>query len=104
LTAASRTEALECLANGSPRPNLIIADQRLPGRQRGIEVAGEIRKRLAAEIPIIIVTGNTAPEEVRRIRAAELPCLFKPIKPAQLRTLMSDLLEQTGREASVPGH
>jgi PAS domain S-box-containing protein len=104
LTAISRAEALECLANGAPRPDLIIADQRLPGRQRGVEVAGEVKRRLAAEVPIIIVTGNTAPEEVRRIRAAKLPCLFKPIQPAKLRTLMHDLLDQSRRGASLSGH
>jgi PAS domain S-box-containing protein len=104
LTAVTRAEALECLVNGGPRPNLIIADQRLPGRQRGIEVAGEIKERLAADIPIIIVTGNTAPEEVRRIRATKYPCLFKPIQPARLRRLMHDLLEQSRRGTTLSGH
>ena len=104
VTALSKADALDHLADRAQRPHLIIADHRLPGAQRGVDVAKEIQERLAAAIPVIIITGDTLPEEARKIRRSEFPCLLKPVSPANLRSLMLDLLAEAKGEGGRAEH
>ena len=66
-----------------PQIGAVLADFRLPGAENGLDFLVEVRRSLPA-MRCLLVTGETAPERIAAIRASGLPCLFKPVQPAQL--------------------
>jgi signal transduction histidine kinase/CheY-like chemotaxis protein len=71
------------------KPNLIISDYRLRNNVTGIEAIDEVKKTLNHPIEAIIISGDTAPEEIIKIRKSGLMVFHKPIKPAKLRVVIS---------------
>jgi signal transduction histidine kinase/CheY-like chemotaxis protein len=57
-------------------PDLLVSDQRLPDGT-GIEVALLLRAA-AATLPVLVVTGDTAPGDIALLHASGLPVLHKP--------------------------
>ena len=49
---------------------------------------------LVADVPALIVTGDTSDEVVAEFAACGLPYLHKPIKPPQLRIVVSRILKR----------
>ncbi len=97
---ASGEAALERAA-GSARPDAIIADLRLGGALTGPETALRICARLGQPLPILIVTGDTAPERVREVLASGCRILHKPVGAEELRRALASMLqEQDQPEAS----
>lgn len=74
-------------------PQMLIADYRMPGKYNGCQLVAEIRA-LLADVPALIVTGDTSDEVVEEFRRERLDYLHKPIKPAQLRMLVSRALKR----------
>ena len=70
-------------------PDLLVADQRLPDGT-GIDVARLLRSRDAA-IPLLVVTGDTAPDDIAMLRASGLPVLHKPFTSNELRAALRAL-------------
>ncbi|PZU09774.1 NahK/ErcS family hybrid sensor histidine kinase/response regulator [Sphingomonas sp.] len=71
------------------RPDLILADYHLDHGLTGDDAVRAIRARLGAEIPAIIITADRMPELREQLLAAGFDYLTKPVKPAQLRALLS---------------
>ncbi|MGH8651082.1 MAG: ATP-binding response regulator [Gammaproteobacteria bacterium] len=91
-TATTGSEVFSCLeANGGSWPDLIIADQRLPG-ETGVEVIQRIRNALRRDIPTIILTGDTSPEAVKLFETSSLSVMYKPVDCSGLVTLIQRLL------------
>ena len=74
-------------------PKLIICDYRLP-QTTGVEVVKAIRAQLGEAVLAILVSGDTAPEVAALVQASGLPLLYKPVRPAKLRALISHLLDR----------
>ncbi len=77
-------------------PDLIISDYRLGGGTSGVEAIALLRETFGAQIPAILITGDTAPETIQHIEATGLPVLHKPLKPARLRAMLVHLLKGRG--------
>jgi len=92
--AQSPSTALVELQSLERPPDLAIMDYRLAGGASGIEAIKKINSTLEAELPAIIVTGETAPEQLREVKESNYPLLHKPVSAAALRSLMSYLLEK----------
>lgn len=90
--AGSWIEMQERLVQSKRVPDLIISDYRLRDGENGIKVIQAIRNEYNADIPALLVTGDTGPERLREAQASGLPLLHKPLRPAKLLTLMSSLL------------
>ncbi len=73
-------------------PDLLLADYRLRLGARGTDVAVSVRKQLDANLPCIVMTAETDPALIKRIKAENFPLLIKPINPPQLRVMMHNLL------------
>jgi signal transduction histidine kinase/CheY-like chemotaxis protein len=71
------------------KPNLIISDYRLRNNVTGIEAIDKVKKTLSYSIEAIVISGDTAPEEIIKIEKSGLMVLHKPIKPAKLRVVIS---------------
>lgn len=75
-------------------PDIIVADNRLPGEANGIEVAKRVQQVLELTIPTVIVTGDVDESHIRGIKDQGYPVLCKPVRPAKLRALISHVVGQ----------
>ena len=78
--------------NGFLNPDIIIADNRLPGDAFGVDVVRTVQKELKSKIPSVIVTGDVERSHVQSITAQGFPVLLKPIQPAKFRAIISHLV------------
>jgi two-component system, sensor histidine kinase len=70
-------------------PDFIIADLRLAGADNGIDVIRELRSQLGDSIPAVLISGDTATEQLRKVSAAGLTLMHKPLKAVRLRALLN---------------
>jgi signal transduction histidine kinase len=94
ITARTRDEAASHLQQGAPQPDLIICDYDLQRAESGIDVLGHLLS--AVSVPGILMTGDTHADVLQRAQAAGYPILHKPVRPATLRSLLSQLLRRSG--------
>jgi signal transduction histidine kinase/CheY-like chemotaxis protein len=87
VTAMDVEEALRRM-NGRP-PDFIIADLRLRGESTGIDAIRELRAALGDSIPAVLISGDTATEQLRKVSVAGLTMMHKPLKPVRLRALLN---------------
>jgi CheY-like chemotaxis protein len=74
-------------------PDILITDLRLGGTTDGLALIAAVRSQPGrAELPAVLISGDTAPESLARIQATGVPMLHKPVRPARLRALMHRLL------------
>jgi len=89
--APSLDEALDLLDPTQP-PDVLITDYRLQGHQTGLDVIDRVTARIGYRVRCILITGDTGAETINKARAAQLPMLHKPVRPAKLRALMQRML------------
>ena len=99
ITAGSASEALEVLANS--RPDVLISDLGMPGED-GYALISKVRK-LPAEsggrIPAVALTAYVRAEDrVRVLRAGFQLHVPKPIEPAELVTVVANLVGRIGTD------
>ena len=70
-------------------PDLLVCDQRLLDGT-GIEAAQLLRSR-DATLPVLLLTGDTSPADIARLRASGLPVLYKPFTSDELLTAVRAL-------------
>ncbi len=94
VTAIDAVEALEGIAGSSP--DFIIADLRLRGELTGIDAIRTLRAQLGEAIPAVLISGDTAAEQLRRVSAAGLTMMHKPLKAVRLRALLNHEFAKKG--------
>ncbi|VTU39195.1 ATP-binding response regulator [Variovorax sp. PBL-E5] len=80
---ADSIEEAQTLARAHP-PGLVISDYRLRELRTGAEAIALLREEFGAELPALLITGDTAPQRLREARASGVPLLHKPVSPNQL--------------------
>jgi CheY-like chemotaxis protein len=67
-----------------------------------LSAIGSIQGVLMRDIPVILITGDTAPDRIREAYEAGHFLLHKPVNPRHLRTCMAEAwtLAQTATTAS----
>jgi PAS domain S-box-containing protein len=90
--ALSGEEALNLLARLPRPPNLVIADYHLDAGTTGISEICRVREALSMPIPGIVITANQTPAVQTLVKQQGLWLLRKPLNPAHLRALLSQLL------------
>jgi len=93
LTASSLDEAV-ARAKTAPRPpDVVVSDFHLgAGFATGPDTIAAVRSCVGREVPGLIVTGDTSPVSIDDLRSAGHPYLNKPVRPAKLRAMLSELL------------
>ena len=90
LSAASGEQALsQVQTTGAPK--LIVCDYRLP-QSNGIDVVRTLRENLESSVPAMLISGDTGAEAVAAMQASGLRVMYKPVRPAKLRALITSLL------------
>ncbi|MCW2239232.1 ATP-binding protein [Azospirillum canadense] len=88
LIAISAEQAIERLTAADRLPDVIIADYRLRGGERGTDAVQRIRAALGRTVPAIILTGETGLDWQREAAALGYGVAFKPIAPRQLQDVL----------------
>ncbi|MEA3278566.1 MAG: ATP-binding protein [Pseudomonadota bacterium] len=91
-TAHDAQAALSLVEQKGLRPDLVLADYRLPGRWNGMELIEQIRKILGREVPSLLLTGDTSPEVQRVLSASRIPAQYKPVDSDRLAAVIERLL------------
>jgi len=84
--------ALELVAGGAVRPDLILADYNLPNGIGGLQAATKLREKLHHDIPVIILTGDISTDTLRDIAGHDCVQLSKPVKLNELTEAIQGLL------------
>lgn len=87
---ASADAALSVVEGAGEAPQLLIIDFRLGGGASGLDAVERICSRIGRPVPVILVTGDTAPARIREAYAAGLTLLHKPVDPQRLRACMAE--------------
>ena len=91
--ASDKKEVMELIRSKSYlQPDIIVADNRLPGDAFGIDVVKLVREELQSSIPSVIVTGDVERGHVQSITDQGFPVLLKPIQPAKFRAILAHLI------------
>ncbi|MDJ0640438.1 MAG: response regulator, partial [Paracoccaceae bacterium] len=79
-------------ASGSRVPDLVISDFRLSQGQTGLDSISVVRHVSDHDVPALLITAETAPDQLREAKQSGFPILHKPVTPMALRALVSRLL------------
>jgi CheY-like chemotaxis protein len=90
--AASGDEALELLPSLPAAPDLVIADYHLDDGALGVSELGRLSRACGRQLPGIIITANRTKQVQTIATRYGYRLLNKPVKPAQLRSLMTQML------------
>ena len=83
-------------AHGEGRPfDLLLCDYRLAdgvdGLDAGLRLSQGQGEGAGAPIPLLLITGETSPDRLQRVRESGVPVLFKPVVAAVLLQAMAEL-------------
>ncbi|MDD5471868.1 MAG: hybrid sensor histidine kinase/response regulator, partial [Sideroxydans sp.] len=87
-TSESADEVMRELDVAGQRPDVLVCDYRLPQGMTAIHVIQRMRELWGAELPAVVLTGDTATETLHAIHASGAILLHKPIAPIRLRAMM----------------
>lgn len=77
---------------GGEAPDVIVADYHLDRDENGLQAIALARSLTRMEIPSVVVTADQGAETIELARGAGCEILRKPVKPAQLRAVLTHLL------------
>ncbi len=91
LVAGSIAEACDLAARHHEPIHAVLSDLRLRNGEDGLQCIAAIRDTLGYPIPALLVTGDTSPEQVKRVHDSGHRVMFKPVLPKELYTMLRQL-------------
>ncbi|CAN5127831.1 hypothetical protein BH09PSE6_BH09PSE6_26270 [soil metagenome] len=91
IAAASLEEAEHMVGHGAVGIDFVISDLRLRGGENGVDVIAAMRRLYGAELPGVLITGETAGEALQRANEQGVVVLFKPVQPKEILRLINRL-------------
>ena len=79
--------------DGTQHVEIIISDHDLGAGDSGIQLIAKLRAQTRPDFPAILVSGDTSETLKAQTHEAGIPLLYKPVKPAYLRTLVGRVLK-----------
>ncbi|MGJ7569862.1 ATP-binding response regulator [Variovorax sp. RB2P76] len=84
-------------AQAEHRPfDMLLCDYRLADGADGLDAGLRLQQQLHGQVPLLLVTGETAPHRLQRVRESGVPVLFKPVAAEKLLQAMSALVSARG--------
>ncbi len=83
--------AQQVLMHGSP--DFVLVDYHLDDQSHGLQVMQHLDNILGTQLPAIVITADRTSELEAAVRARGYGLLLKPIRPAALRALMTNMLK-----------
>jgi len=94
LAVADEARAAEALTQAWAQADpfaLLLCDYRLADGADGLAAGLRLRERFDPGMPLLLITGETAPERLQRVRESGVSVLFKPVDAAALLRAMAEL-------------
>ena len=91
LVAGNINEACALAANHPEPIHAVLSDLRLRNGEDGLQAINAIRHLLGYQIPAVLVTGDTSPDQVKRVHDSGHRVLFKPVLPKELFSMLRQL-------------
>jgi signal transduction histidine kinase len=89
---AGDINAAVMLAANHPEPiHAVLSDLRLRNGEDGLQAINAIRHVLGYPIPAVLITGDTSPDQVKRVHDSGHRVLFKPVLPKELFSMLRQL-------------
>jgi len=80
------------LAMHHPEPiHAVLSDLRLRSGEDGLMAIDAVRATLGYNLPAVLVTGDTSPDQVKRVHDSGHRVLFKPVLPKELFSMLREL-------------
>jgi CheY-like chemotaxis protein len=92
LTVVTARGSAELITQLAAAPDVLLCDFRLRDGVTGLDVIATVQQHFNQRIVVVLITGDTASDAVRDIKASGYPLLHKPLRPAKLRTLLTKML------------
>ncbi|MFZ4623948.1 MAG: PAS domain-containing hybrid sensor histidine kinase/response regulator [Rhodoferax sp.] len=92
VAALSGHELLQRL--GQHRPDLLVSDYRLADRQTGFDVIEATRAVFGADLPAILITGDTDPALIRSMECHAIAVHYKPMTAAAFQAAIASATER----------
>jgi Na+/proline symporter/CheY-like chemotaxis protein len=83
--------AQQVLMHGTP--DFVLVDYHLSDQSHGLQVVEHLDNLLGTRLPAIVITADRSNELERAVRTKGYGLLLKPIRPAALRALMTNMLK-----------
>ena len=77
-------------------PDIIIVDYQLDKGRTGLQFVKKFCNKINQKIPVIVVTANFSKQVKVKIDKLNYELLYKPIKPAKLRTTIETIIRNDG--------
>ena len=71
--------------------DLLMCDYRLADGVDGLDAGLRLSQSGGAAMPLLLITGETSPDRLQRVRESQVPVLFKPVVADQLLLAMAEL-------------
>jgi signal transduction histidine kinase/CheY-like chemotaxis protein len=84
VSAARNTAQAIAMAEAGPVPEIIVADYRLPGGERGTDAVQAVRRATGRQQKGVLLTGDIGLEPLEAARAIGMPVLRKPVTARQM--------------------
>ncbi len=91
-TTRSSADALQRLSELGGAPDAIVADLHLDHGESGLAAVEAIRQSLKIDVPAMIITADYSEKAAKEASFHGLEVMKKPVKPAEMRALLSFLL------------
>lgn len=90
----ARLADIEDLIGNEPgfRPDIILADFHLDNGEQGLDAVTRLRAEALISIPTVVITADHSAEVAEAVAKAGCEILRKPVKPAELRALITHLV------------
>ena len=92
VAASDGEQALDVAERDGWRFGCIVTDQRLGAGLTGVETAKEIARRSRRAVPTLVLTGDTARENIAEIGASGFELMHKPIASEPLRRALARMM------------
>jgi two-component system CheB/CheR fusion protein len=101
LVAQDGVAAVEMVARGCFRPDLILADYNLPNGMNGVAAVTRLRAMTHHHLPAIILTGDISTNTLREISSQKCVMRNKPVKASDLTEEIQRLLQNRNKTSKV---
>jgi signal transduction histidine kinase len=78
-------------AQGEPPVHALITDLRLRAGRTGLDAAARLRQPWGHGLPVLVITGDVAPDRLTLLKESGLAWLPKPVMPLRLRSWLASL-------------
>jgi signal transduction histidine kinase/CheY-like chemotaxis protein len=79
-------------ASGEGRPfDLLLCDYRLADGADGLDAGLRLSQGQGMTTPLLLITGETSPDRLQRVRESQVPVLFKPVVADSLLQAMAEV-------------